>query len=868
MASASGDSNAHAIDGATSVVHVRFEYGYPTLGIGTATPRLSWQVETDDPAWTQTAYEIELDGGETVRVTSDDQLYVPWPFEPLSSRSRATVRIRLASGATWTDWSEPSTVEVGLLSPADWTARFISPRTIGGIEQPAPILSRHMTLRPGIASARLYITSHGIYGAELNGQRVGRDVLTPGWTSYTHRLGYQTYDVTSLLCAGDNTIEVVLGNGRFRGRIGRNRALYGDRLALLAQLEVIYNDGTCDYLYTDDTWSARESCILENDYYDGQMTDFRERESPVDGVEVLDEDLTRLTVSTAPPMRVTELIPAQAIWKAPSGATLVDFGQNLVGWVRLRVTGTRVGQQVTVRHAELLEDGELCIAPLLGAKATDTYLLSDSDEATLEPSLTFHGFRYAEITGLPEPRQQDVSAVVVNADLPRIGSFTCSDPMLNRLHDNVFWSVRGNFLDVPTDCPQRAERVGWTGDMRAITPTASFLFDIAGFLSSWLADLALDQHDDGSVPWVIPTTQPNEPSDGQWAAAGWADAATFVPWDDFLRSGETEVLRRQFQSMRRWVDKLASLTVDGIRQDGFQFADYVCPPRQGSTEPYAQHDKNVIATAYLVRSADIVAESAKILGYSNEHEHYSRIVTEVKRAFNHEYVNASGEIAGDTPTVYALAIEWDLLDTSLQRKKAYQRLAQFVEANDCRACTGYIGTSTITDALCTAGFPDLAYEMLFQRECPSWLYPVTMGATTLWETWNAILPDGTPNGVLIEGEGFSGLAGVSLNHYALGAVADWMHRTVAGLAPAAPGYRQIMVKPIPARRLTHARAEHRTPYGTASVEWRRSAGQFELTAVVPVGTTATVHLPGEEPQTVRHGEHLWSVADPTDSNSV
>ena len=825
-----------------TVTAVRFEHLDDALGIGTGTPRLSWQVRTDDPGWAQTAYEIELDGARTVRVASAEQVLVPWPFAPLPSRTRATVRVRVEPGG---EWSEPATVETGLLRSEDWSAEFVSPRTIGGIGQRAPILTRSVTLRPGIVSARLYATAHGVYTATINGTRVGDEVLAPGWTSYQHRLRYQTHDVTSLLRGGTNEVEVLLGNGWYRGRLGwtGRRAVYGDRLALLAQLEVTYADGSTEVVGTDERWSARESGIVADDLYDGQHTDLTAEPSTVDDVEVVAADFGRLVAPEGPPVRVTEVVPAVKVWSAPSGKTLVDFGQNLVGWVRLRVRGAR---EVTVRHAEVLENGELGVRPLRSAKATDTYVLSGGAETVLEPSLTFHGFRYAEVSGVDDLRAGDLEAVVVHSDLRRTGWFACSDPELEKFHENVVWGMRGNFLDVPTDCPQRDERLGWTGDIQVFSPTASFLYDSAGFLRSWLADLAADQRPDGAVPYVIPDVLPGDDP----TATAWGDAAVVVPWVLYQRFGDAEVLERQFGSMRGWVDKIASLTTDGVWSGGFQFGDWLDPAAPPDDPFAAKADSDVVATAYLVRSAEIVAAAAEVLG--RDGADYRALAGRTREAFAREYVTGSGRVLSDAPTVYAQAVEWALLPTPEQRSVAGRRLADLVRVNGFRIATGFVGTPLITDALTSAGYPELAYRLLLERGCPSWLYPVTMGATTVWERWDSMLPDGTIN----PGEM------TSFNHYALGAVADWLHRTVAGLAPSAPGYRELTVRPIPDAALTHASARHETPYGEASVAWRRRDGQFTLDVVVPPGVTAKVYVPGEELVEVRHGRHSWTVPDP------
>ena len=840
-------------------VDLRFEHrtdgGY-VLGIGTSTPRLSWVVPSAPRSYEQAAYDVEVGrgSGETAifHVDGAEQVLVPWPTTPLRSRERATVRVRVFGGDTWSDWSAPATVEAGLLDPEDWTARFISPSNLGMIGAPAPILASALSISGPLARARLYVTAHGLYEAQLNGVRVGDQLLTPGWTSYQHRLRYQTYDVTDLLREGDNDFEVLLGNGWYRGRLGWDgrRALYGDRLALLAQLEVTTTSGSVHVLATNDSWTARESGIVADDLYDGQRTDLRPRLGrPADSVEVIDADLGRLVAAEGPPVRVTQTLPAIRVFSSPSGATLVDFGQNLVGWVRLRVRNHVPASEIVLRHAEVLENGELGVRPLRTAQATDTYLLAGGELEVLEPSFTFHGFRYAEVRGVPDLDRADIEAVVVSSDLRRTGWFESSHPLLNRFHENVVWGMRGNFVDVPTDCPQRDERLGWTGDIQVFSPTASFLFDSAGFLSSWLADLAADQYDDGTVPHVIPNVLGHE----QAAAAAWGDAATLVPWALYERTGDLDVLARQLPSMRAWVDKVAALAgADRRWSGGFQFGDWLDPTAPADNPFQAKADPDVIATAHFARSADVVGKAAQLLGKTELARHYLDLAQEVRAAFAAEYVTAAGRVLSDSPTAYALALVWDLLPTQEQRRRAGQRLADLVRAAGFRISTGFVGTPLVTDALTEAGYSDVAYRLLLQTEIPSWLYPVHMGATTVWERWDSMLPDGSINPGQM----------TSFNHYALGAVADWMHRTVAGLAPGAPGYRHILVRPVLHRSLTSAAARHDTPYGSAEVSWNRQDGQVTLRAVIPFATTATVHIPGEsDPVHVGAGEHRWQVAD-------
>jgi len=611
---------------AAAPVSLRIEHraaGSPALGLGVASPRLSWFVPDADPGYAQSAYEVEVTRStgtpETVEVASAEQALVPWPVAPLASREQVSVRVRVRGDDQWSGWSEPAVAEAGLLSAQDWSATFVSPRTLGGLQMPAPILSGAITIPadlPGdIVRARLYATAHGLYVAELNGRRVGDEQLAPGWTSYHHRLRYQTHDVTDLVRPGENVLEVLLGNGWYRGRLGFHggRGLYGDRLALLAQLEVATSDGTVHVLATDGSWTARESAILSDDLYDGQRTDLRRTADPAQAgqpVEQVPGDLSRLVAPDGPPVRETDVLPAVEILTSPTGATIVDFGQNLVGWVRLRARGS-AGDEVVVRHAEVLEHGELGVRPLRTAQATDSYLLAGGGEEVLEPTFTFHGFRYAEVTGVADLHLEDLDAVVLGSDLERTGWFSSSHPLLNQLHENVVWGTRGNFLDVPTDCPQRDERLGWTGDIQVFSPSASFLFDTSGFLRSWLADLAAEQQEDGSVPFVIPDVLHGDSP----AAAAWGDAATIVPWVVYQRFGDADLLRRQLPSMRGWVDRMASAADDrGLWVGGFQFGDWLDPTAPPDQPFLAKADPDVVATAHLARSAQVVADAAAVLG--------------------------------------------------------------------------------------------------------------------------------------------------------------------------------------------------------------------------------------------------------------
>ncbi len=748
--------------------------------------------------------------------------------------------------------------------PPTWTAKMIGPdEDFAG----APLLRKEFLLDPDhgeVVGAVLHATARGVFTARVDGIAVGDDVLSPGWSSYEWRLRYLTHDVTDLVRAADDTVVlgIELGNGWYRGRLVKigMRALYGDELGALAQLEIEYRDGHRQTVVTDESWQSGPSATTVNDLYDGQTIDARRHDETWQrpgftgegwvGVHVQEFDQTLLTPHAGPPVTRHEVIRPVEIRTSPTGRTLVDFGQNLVGWLRFEVQG-EPGTTITVRHAEVLEDGELGTRPLRSADATDRFVLSGGVDR-FEPTLTFHGFRYAEIEGWPgELTTDSLVAVVVHSDLRRTGRFECSDDLLNRLHHNVVWGARGNFLSLPTDCPQRDERLGWTGDIALFAPTAAFLFDVKDFLRDWLADLAAEQSAaDGRVPFIVPDALkymdvPGFPS--QESTAVWGDAAVWVPEALWWAYGDPAVLAESFDSMTAHVRRVESLLSDtGLWDRGFQFGDWLDPTAPPDTPQLAKAANGVVATACLYRSARVVADAANVLGHIEEAEHFAALAERTRTAFNKYYVTDNGTIHSDAVTVYALAICFGLLDEPV-RQRAGDRLAELVAENGHRIATGFAGTPYVTDALTRTGHLDDAYRLLLQRECPSWLYAVTMGATTIWERWDSMLPDGSINPGQM----------TSFNHYAFGAIADWMHRTVGGIAPVEPGYRTIRVAPRPGGGLTWARTSVDTPHGQVAVHWWLDFdGRLELDVTVPDGVTAELDLPGAEPRSVGAGRHL------------
>lgn len=864
---------------------LRAELRTDSFGIGTATPRLSWTVGTDETDWDQDSYELSLclltDGGneqdtQLFLAASDRSVLVAWPFEPLSSRSRCEVRVRVSgSNDTQSEWSDPLQIEVGLLDSQDWSA---VPITASAPEEnrTQPIRLRHtFSVRAELTRARLYASALGLYQAECNGVALGDDVLAPGWTSYHHRLRYQTFDMTDVLVEGRNALGFTIAEGWYRGRLGWEEGVldtYGDKIAAIAQLELTYADGTTQTVSSNTDWKAGVGPITMASIYDGEHFDARLDDPAWSTANFDDSDwqgtaqlpcvAAALQAPVGPAIKAQHPLVPLSISTTPSGKTLVDFGQNISGRIRIRASG-EAGSVITMRHAEVLEHGEICVRPLRAADATDVFTLSGEQAQSYEPAFTIHGFRYAQIDGYPGTlNRDDIVAVPCYSDMEPLGTFTSSNADLNQLHSNVVWSMLGNFVDIPTDCPQRDERLGWTGDIQVFAPTASFLFNCDGFLTSWLQDLAAEQKVEGSVPFFVPWL---ELGFDAWPAAAWGDAAVIVPWVLYQRFGDVGILATQYESMTTWVDQVTKIAGPShLWNTGVQFGDWLDPAAPPDEPSHARTDPALVATAHHAYTARLLGEIAGVLDKPADQERYQQLAQDVGKAFVEEYVTGSGRMASDAQTAYALALQFDLLPTTSQRERAGQRLQHLVQLEKYRIGTGFVGTPLMCDALANADYLDDAYFLLLQPECPSWLYPVGMGATTIWERWDSMLPDGSVNPGQM----------TSFNHYALGAVADFLHRTVAGLSPASPGYRKILVRPCPGGGLTSAAASHLTPYGKASVSWTRDGGTLSVEVVVPPSCRADIELPGEAPHQVGSGSHHFTCAyrpasqDPTEMTVI
>jgi alpha-L-rhamnosidase len=837
-----------------SVTRLRCEYKVDPLGIDATQPRLSWQLRSPERGAVQSAYQVQVTAGgktlwDTGRVASDRSVHVPYAGPALESSRRYAWHVRVWDGAGRASaWSAPAAWEMGLLKPEDWRARWIEATTDADTKtsQPAPMLRGAFTVRGKVRSARAYVTSLGLYELEINGRRVGDQVFTPGWTSYGKRLQYQTYDVTSHLRRGENAIGATLGDGWFRGNLAwrKQRNVYGERLALLCQVRIEHADGRVEVVGTDGTWKAATGPIRMSDIYNGETYDARlERpgwstagydDKDWVGVRVVEPARRALVAPAGPPVRRIEEVRPVKLLKTPAGETVVDMGQNMVGYLRLKVRGP-AGTSVTLRHAEVLDKaGNFYTANLRAANQQVTYILKGAGEEAYEPHFSFQGFRYVAVTGWPGELTLDgLSGVVVHSDMPVTGRFTTSNPMLNQLQHNILWGQKGNFLDVPTDCPQRDERLGWTGDAQVFSRTAAFNMDVAGFFTKWLGDVAADQQADGAVPFVVPDVL-SEKGTGASASAAWADAATIIPWNMYLAYGDKHLLESQYPSMKAWVDYMRKQAGDKhLWATGFHFGDWLAYATTASDYPGATTGKDLIATAMYAHSTDLLRRTAEVLGKKDDAGEYGALLPRIKEAFRREFVTASGRVGENTQTAYALALQFDLLPEEL-RAEAARRLATEVKTRG-HLTTGFVGTPYLCHVLSRYGHTDVAYRLLNRKEYPSWLYPVTQGATTIWERWDGLKPDGS----------FQDAGMNSFNHYAYGAIGEWMYRVVAGLEvdPNEPGYKHVLVRPQPGGGLTSAEAGLETLYGEAASGWALAEGKATVSATVPPNTHGTIRLP-------------------------
>ena len=831
------------------------------IGLDSRLPRFSWQltVPSSDRGILQTAYEIRVtkrpDGKEPVwnsgRIGSGQSTQVHYDGPALLSGSDYFWQVRVWDNkGRHSPWSATAYWQMGPLTPADWKAAWIQPALADTIT--CPLLRTTFTTKGAIASATVFITAHGLYEAQLNGRRIGDAVFTPGWTSYNHRLQYQAYDVTGLIQPGKNAIGALLGNGWYRGYIGFNwqHNVYGNKLGLLMRLVIRYKNGQSETVTTGPGWKSSTSEVLYSEIYDGEAIDHRKEKKGWSLPDYDDAGWNKADVDPSPmdnlvatanePVKRHETFHAIKLLTTPKGEHVIDFGQNLTGWVIVKIKG-KAGDSLHLSHAEVLDkEGNFYTDNLRAAKAQDVFILRGGDEEVFEPHFTFHGFRFIRIEGWSGPiNPDDFTAVALYSDMPKTGEFTCSNALINQLQHNIQWGQQGNFLDIPTDCPQRDERLGWTGDAQVFSRTAAFNRGTENFFSKWMKDVAADQHPDGSVPFVIPNVT------GNGTSSGWADVSTIIPWNVYLVYGDTVMLRTQYPSMKAWVEYIRHQAKDNLWNTGFNFGDWLFyRPFDDNDGRSAVTDKYLIAQCFYAHSTQLLIDAARVLGKKDDVVNYSVLLQKIKDAYLREYMTPDGRLVSGTQTAYVLALQFDMLPESL-RKQAAERLVKNIQDYNYHLTTGFLGTPYLCHVLSRYGYTRVAYRLLLQDTYPSWLYPVKMGATTIWERWDGIRPDGS-----FETPGMN-----SFNHYSYGAIGDWMYRVIAGIDTEedGPGYRHSRIAPQPGGNLDSAGADLLTGYGKLASHWRLSGDSLYMDITVPVNTTSTVVIPAPTGGTIMEG---------------
>jgi alpha-L-rhamnosidase len=897
-----------------SLTHLQTEMLDNPLGIDARRPRLGWQLASTARGARQRAYRVQaaataaaLEEGmarlwDSGKVASDRTQGIAYEGQDLASRERVFWRVRVwdqddAASA----WSAPAWWEMGLLDVSDWTAEWIEPDWDEDPKafNPCPYLRRSFTLDAPVSAARLHITAHGLYEAWLNGERVGDQVFTPGYTPYDKMLQYQVYDVTSMLQTGENVLGAILGDGWYRGKvyITGNRNVYGERLGLLALLIVETAEGAQVLVGTDAGWRATTGPILKSDMKDGEIYDARLElpgwsgtgydDGAWKGVRVAPHSKANLVASMGVPVRRKETFKPTLI-RTPKGETVLDFGQNLAGVVRFRVQGPR-GTTVRLHHGEALdEDGNFTIAHLMTFGKPDPdkkpfqlvdYTLKGEGIEEYEPRFTVHGFRYVKVEGYPgELNPDDFTSVAIYSDMSPTGTFECSDPLITRLHTNVEWSMKSNFLDLPTDCPQR-ERAGWTGDAQIFTPSAAFLMDTRAFFRKWLKELTIEQFTNGMVGNFVPNPYrliksgliSLEKLDG---SSGWGDVATIMPWALYQAYGDSQWLEDQYESMKAWVayvrgraakknwtktlsrkylsDKERRAREHLIWDTNYHWGEWLEPNDAGMLKMGTGVLKRVVlgapvvATAYFAHSTRLLARAAAVLGKMEDAAAYGALADEIKAAYAAEFIGPDGRIEPDRQASYVRVLAFDLAPEHL-KPAIVGHLVRLIRAADTHIGTGFLSTVFLCEVLAEHGHLDVAYELLNQKTIPSWLYAVTKGATTIWEAWEGIDESGKPH--------------VSLNHYSPGAVINFLHRKVAGIEAAEPGYKRIRIHPMPGGGLTSARATYESVHGPIASAWEQADGVMRLSVTVPANTSAVVTLPGAAMDAVTEGGVALSQAE-------
>lgn len=839
------------------ITNLRTEYKINPLGIEVLQPRLSWMIESDEFEVKQEAYRIlvastaeklmgnDYDLWDSGTIKNDQAIQNIYAGTQLYSEQLCYWKVEV-----WTNKSEESISSemgfwsMGLLSAQEWRADWIGMKREPDIEHlPARYLRKEFSISKPIHRATVYSTALGVYELHFNGNRIN-DLFAPGWTDYEKRVQYETHDVTSYLSSESNVIGIVLGSGWYAGHVGMSGTCwYGDTPYALLQLHIEYTDGTKEVIGSDQSWKTSTGPLIYSDMimgetYDatkelGDWTKSNYNQSNWSDSDILSSYEGVLQAILEPPIQVTEEMKPVSITKTESGSYIFDMGQNMVGWAAIKIKGPK-GHKITLSYAEMLNpDGTLYIANLRDAVQQDHYFMrGDQEEETYEPHFTFHGFRYVEVIGSPyELTTNDLIGKVIHSTTTQVGTFETSDPMINRLFKNIEWGQRGNFLSVPTDCPQRDERLGWTGDAQIFIRTASYNSDVAGFFTKYLVDVTDAQLSTGAFPDVAPdggwiwfkTTEKKV----RWLApdnAGWGDAGVIIPWTLYQVYHDKRILEQMYPAMEKWIDYLKNGSTNLIRPDHGDYGDWLSI---NSVTP-----NEVVGTAYFAYSTQLMAKISRVLGKEDDEQKYDRLFKDIRTAFNQAFVDDNGRISGDSQTVYILALRFGLLEGD-RIQQALSYLVDDIRKQNNHISTGFLGVGHILPVLSDHGEDELAYALLQQESFPSWLYSVKHDATTIWERWDG----------WTEEHGFQNPGTNSFNHYALGSVGEWMYRYMAGIDLQQPGYQHTTIRPRIGGGLTYVKADYTSIYGKIASSWKLEKEQGLLEVSIPANTTADIYVP-------------------------
>ncbi|MGI6106322.1 MAG: family 78 glycoside hydrolase catalytic domain [Lachnospiraceae bacterium] len=825
------------------ITHCQVNHIANPVGYRLERPVFHWTVEDAKGTKAESARIVirkkkDLSAGSETSPAGDtgwgafDSLAVPVDLKP-EPRTRYVWTVSVRTDAGEEAASAENYFETGKMGEP-WTASWIG---CDDSEPRHPVFSRKISAGSDIAAARLYITGLGLYEAFWNGKKIGNEYLTPYCSNYDEWVQVQTFDVTDMLRENpDADLSVALGNGWYKGRFGfsgRQGGWYGDSWKLLAELHILHSDGTETVVGTDESWSVTRSKITFSNIYDGEHRDDTLPDTdPVPAVKT-EAPKGALSDRLSLPVIVHEEIRPKEIIHTPAGETVADLGQNIAGSFRLRLHGLKAGDKVHVQVGEVLQNGNFYNENLRSAKAEYWYT-SNGTDLVLQPQFTFYGYRYAKVEGVPDLTADDFTGLSMYSDVPQIGEVTTGDPKINRLILNAEWGKRDNFIDVPTDCPQRDERMGWTGDAEVFAPTAMYQSDAYAFYTKFLFDMSTEQKNhDGGVPVVVPAF---ENTGARFkAACAWSDATTIIPWIMYEVTGDPEILRRHYPSMKSWVDYVTRLEDDGHQwRDLSHFGDWLALDGDGKVDSvHGGTDSGYCAEVYYLYSTRITARAAKLIGNSGDAEKYETLAEKILEYIRYEYFAPSGRSTVDTQTGYLLALRHGL---SVDPKKMAERLVEKLHKNNDRLQTGFIGTPLLAEELTENRESGLAYKLLFNEEYPGWLYEVNLGATTIWERWNSMNPDGS-----VSSTGMN-----SFNHYSYGAIAEWIYSRAAGLRrdPAVPGFRKVLFAPLPNEKLGSLDAQYDSAAGLWKSHWKvLGPDRLEVSLTVPFGCTAEVCLP-------------------------